>query len=353
MGDLGSRARSGPIAARSMKSLDGAARHRVCRIGEGEFYPYEEEMSASSDTYGTYKMSTRANAYYARNRWYDSAMGRFTTPDPYGGSATLTNPNSWNRYAYVGGDPVNFNDPSGLIEACPPGTRTDSTGHKCVPLFQTDVFLSMGAPGNERRMTRVRNDTDRTMSFEAALGRQIDRTLDLFSKIACGGLPVGRVYGLTVSGGGIGGQTGSLEMIVNYKSGAVSLCASGGLQAGWTAGASLQATMGFLFGDLGDQNENYGGWSAALQGSVGRGLVGGVSGRVNNGQTGVLPKVGAAQLWKAAASVGVGFSATGVTGAASSTKGTSLGTIVLPNNVPATFDFFDAGFALAWRLCEH
>ncbi len=92
MGDLGSRARSGPIAARSMKSLDGAARHRVCRIGEGEFYPYEEEMSASSDTYGTYKMSTRANAYYARNRWYDSAMGRFTTPDPYGGSAKLTNP---------------------------------------------------------------------------------------------------------------------------------------------------------------------------------------------------------------------------------------------------------------------
>ncbi len=70
--------------------------------GSGEFYPYGEPMSASSDTYGTYKMSTRANAYYARNRWYDSAMGRFTTPDPYGGSAKLTNPGSWNRYAYVG-----------------------------------------------------------------------------------------------------------------------------------------------------------------------------------------------------------------------------------------------------------
>ncbi len=82
--------------------------------GSGEFYPYGEPMSGSSDTYGTYKMSTRANAYYARNRWYDSAMGRFTTPDPYGGSASLTNPGSWNRYAYAGNDPVNFNDPSGL-----------------------------------------------------------------------------------------------------------------------------------------------------------------------------------------------------------------------------------------------
>ncbi len=72
-------------------------------------------MSGSSDSYGTYKMSTKAHAYYARNRWYDSVGGRFTTPDPYGGSANLTNLNSWNRYAYVGGDPVNFTDPSGLV----------------------------------------------------------------------------------------------------------------------------------------------------------------------------------------------------------------------------------------------
>ncbi len=310
-------------------------------------------MSSSSDTYGTYKMSNTANAYYARSRWYQSNYGRFTTPDPYGGSAKLTNPGSWNRYAYAGNDPVNFNDPSGLFEACPPGMRTDSTGYDCVPLFQTDVYLTLGASGTERRMTRVRNDTDRTVSFEAALGRQIDRTLDLFSKIACGALPVGRVYGLTVSGGGIGGQTGSLEMVVNYKSGAVSLYASGGLQAGWTVGASLQATMGFLFGDLGDQNENYAGWSAAFQISYQEGPVFGVSGQVNNGQTGLLPKIAASQLLKAAVSVGAGFSTTPFTFAESSTKGAALGTIVLPNNVPAAFDSFDVGFALAWRLCGH
>lgn len=41
-------------------------------------------------------------------------MGRFLTPDPFGGSAKPGNPSSWNRYAYVENDPINRNDPTGL-----------------------------------------------------------------------------------------------------------------------------------------------------------------------------------------------------------------------------------------------
>jgi hypothetical protein len=48
------------------------------------------------------------------NRYYARTIARFTTPDPYGGSAKPGNPQSWNRYTYVGNDPVNRNDPSGL-----------------------------------------------------------------------------------------------------------------------------------------------------------------------------------------------------------------------------------------------
>ena len=47
-------------------------------------------------------------------RFYASTYGRFNTPDPFGGSAKLRNPMSWNRYSYTLGDPVNGNDPSGL-----------------------------------------------------------------------------------------------------------------------------------------------------------------------------------------------------------------------------------------------
>jgi RHS repeat-associated protein len=51
---------------------------------------------------------------YAEQRYYSSALGRFITPDPYQGSIRIHNPETWNRYAYVVNNPINFNDPHGL-----------------------------------------------------------------------------------------------------------------------------------------------------------------------------------------------------------------------------------------------
>jgi hypothetical protein len=45
--------------------------------------------------------------------FYASTYGRFNTPDPARNSAGPTDPGSWNRYSYVGGDPVNRLDPAG------------------------------------------------------------------------------------------------------------------------------------------------------------------------------------------------------------------------------------------------
>lgn len=63
----------------------------------------------------------------AEQRYYTSVLGRFMTPDPYKASAKgndPTRPQSWNRYVYVGGDPMNFNDPRGL-------TTCDANGNNC------------------------------------------------------------------------------------------------------------------------------------------------------------------------------------------------------------------------------
>jgi RHS repeat-associated protein len=63
---------------------------------------------------------------------YDSpSLGRFLSVDPIEGNSG--DPQSWNRYAYVGNNPINLNDPFGLAPAaagaapgnvdCPPGTE--------------------------------------------------------------------------------------------------------------------------------------------------------------------------------------------------------------------------------------
>lgn len=50
---------------------------------------------------------------YMHARYCSSAQGRFTSPDTMVGS--IANPQSLNRYAYVGNNPLNYSDPTGHI----------------------------------------------------------------------------------------------------------------------------------------------------------------------------------------------------------------------------------------------
>jgi RHS repeat-associated protein len=60
---------------------------------------------------------------HAQFRNYSSAQGRWLAPDPYDGSYDATNPQSFNRYAYVLNNPMSFIDPSGLD--CQDGSGID------------------------------------------------------------------------------------------------------------------------------------------------------------------------------------------------------------------------------------
>ena len=62
---------------------------------------------------------------YADQRWHAPGAGRFLTADPYQASGGAAEPGSWNRYGYVGGDPANYHDRSGMVRASTPLDNTD------------------------------------------------------------------------------------------------------------------------------------------------------------------------------------------------------------------------------------
>lgn len=86
------------------------------------FYPYGEQRTGNAngdrEKFATYTRDAVSGLDYAQNRYYSSQFGRFTTADPYSASARAANnpavPQSWNRYAYVLGNPVNLVDREGL-----------------------------------------------------------------------------------------------------------------------------------------------------------------------------------------------------------------------------------------------
>lgn len=73
-------------------------------------YTYGTQQTKHTYT-GQYSNVSDFGLMYYNARWYDSALGRFTSadtivPDP-------NNPTSYNRYSYVLNNPINLNDPSG------------------------------------------------------------------------------------------------------------------------------------------------------------------------------------------------------------------------------------------------
>ena len=70
-----------------------------------------EETSDNTHRFTGQERDPETNNDYFHFRYYASSMGRFLKPDNVSGSAM--NPQDWNLYSYVHGNPVNLNDPTG------------------------------------------------------------------------------------------------------------------------------------------------------------------------------------------------------------------------------------------------
>lgn len=100
-----------------------------------------------------YGLTERDKATGQDHTWYrknENSAGRWTSPDPYNGSMSLGDPQSFNRYSYVTNDPANFVDPSGLNAAFVICWDLNTYGHigdRLVTLTTTECRFFGGGGG--------------------------------------------------------------------------------------------------------------------------------------------------------------------------------------------------------------
>jgi RHS repeat-associated protein len=84
-----------------------------------DYLPYGEQVAGGSFTthkFTGYDRDSVSGLDYANARYYNSSLGRFMSGDPAPGD--ISNPQSSNRYAYVGNNPLSLTDPGGLDASC-------------------------------------------------------------------------------------------------------------------------------------------------------------------------------------------------------------------------------------------
>ncbi len=75
---------------------------------------YASVVCFSASRYTGKERDAESGLDYFGARYYGSALGRFTSPDPLMASAHASDPQSWNRYAYAMNNPLRFVDPDGM-----------------------------------------------------------------------------------------------------------------------------------------------------------------------------------------------------------------------------------------------
>jgi RHS repeat-associated protein len=105
-------------AERIRTDVNGNACQTMTNLPFGDSQTYVTNTCHDSDgrTFGGLEYDSENGLEHTLFRKYYSVPGRWMTPDPAGTAfADLTNPQSWNRYAYALNSPLSYTDPAGLF----------------------------------------------------------------------------------------------------------------------------------------------------------------------------------------------------------------------------------------------
>lgn len=107
--------------------------HRNLKVGTTAYGPFGENYVTSGvqtlEFTGQFQDSGMTDSYDFPARKYNTVQGRWISPDPAGiAAADPSNPQTWNRYAYVMNNPLSFVDSLGLKCDNPPCQRGEPGG---------------------------------------------------------------------------------------------------------------------------------------------------------------------------------------------------------------------------------
>jgi RHS repeat-associated protein len=252
-----------------------------------DYYPYGEAnvnvgtCLSATDTTHKFTSDERDPETNLDQTWFrknSSTLGRWMTPDPAGLAAVdPTSPQSWNRYAYVLNSPAVLIDPLGLGPC-------DGKEDTCVEVF--------GGGGDAGGVVFIPSGPLEDLGGGGGGGGGNGRSLR--SKV-CRLIPSGRAEGTSGGLGGLGSVGGGGELVLNYNSGQVSAFGFGGVQAGWSGGASGSVYTGFVYG-LNNSNSNYSGGFTGINAGAGVGLFGASSSGGLTGRGGGIAPNGAVKV---------------------------------------------------------
>jgi RHS repeat-associated protein len=199
-----------------------------------------------------YERDGESGLDYAHSRYYANVQGRFTGPDRLMGSASLAEPQSWNRYTYVLNNPLNLTDPLGLI--------VQETG-------ATDPFLELAQNPHEKP-TRItpkptnlpKPKTPIPVPDEGTTYGKVTVTLGEFTAIPSSSNRGGSLGSDSSVGGGLGGGGGVNDPSVGGLSGGL-----GGPPTTTTRGRTFRGInfgiSSFIVGGGGSiKRDMYGNW---------------------------------------------------------------------------------------------
>jgi RHS repeat-associated protein len=101
------------LSTRLVLDSSGNVLGRMAHLPFGE--DFAESGTQEKHHFTSYERDAEAGADYAINRQYSQSTGRFNRADPLASSGKKEAPQTWNRYAYTAGDPINQKDSLGLM----------------------------------------------------------------------------------------------------------------------------------------------------------------------------------------------------------------------------------------------